>query len=92
MQFFTQHYFYQQKNQASKTQQGFSLAEAYQVLGLTPNATQVEVKQAYRRLMSQHHPDKLAAKGLSEEAMRLANEKTQQISKAYETIQKFGSV
>jgi DnaJ like chaperone protein len=92
MQFFTQHYFYQQKNQASKTQQGFSLAEAYQVLGLKPSATQVEVKQAYRRLMSQHHPDKLAAKGLSEESMRLANEKTQQISKAYETIQKFGSV
>jgi DnaJ like chaperone protein len=38
--------------------------------------------------MSQNHPDKLIAKGLPEEMMRLAKEKTQKISKAYETIQK----
>ena len=49
-----------------------------------------EVKKAYRRLMSQNHPDKLVAKGLPEEMMRLAKEKTQKISKAYETIQKAG--
>ena len=40
--------------------------------------------------MNQHHPDKLAAKGLSDVAMNLAKEKTQQISKAYETIHKTG--
>jgi len=38
--------------------------------------------------MSQNHPDKLVAKGLPEEMMRLAKEKTQKISKAYETIQR----
>ncbi len=91
MQLLTQHYFYQQKSGMTKTRQPSSLAEAYQVLGLTPAANQTEVKQAYRRLMSQHHPDKLAAKGLSEDRMTLAKEKTQQISKAYETIQKLGS-
>jgi DnaJ like chaperone protein len=38
--------------------------------------------------MSKHHPDKLAARGLPEEMMKLAKEKTQNISKAYETIMK----
>ena len=67
-----------------------SLHDAYGVLGLTPSASKAEVKKAYRRLMSQNHPDKLVAKGLPEEMMRLAKEKTQKISKAYETIQKSG--
>ncbi len=67
-----------------------SLQDAYGVLGLTPSASKADVKKAYRRLMSQNHPDKLVAKGLPEEMMRLAKEKTQKISKAYETIQKYG--
>lgn len=65
-----------------------SLEDAYGVLGLTPAATEAEVKKAYRRLMSKHHPDKLVANGLPEEMMKLAKEKTQKISKAYETIMK----
>ena len=67
-----------------------SLQDAYGILGLTSSATMAEVKKAYRRLMNQNHPDKLVAKGLPEEMMRLAKEKTQKISKAYETIQKAG--
>jgi DnaJ like chaperone protein len=43
-----------------------SLHDAYGVLGLTPSASKAEVKNAYRRLMSQNHPDKLVAKGLPE--------------------------
>jgi DnaJ like chaperone protein len=74
------------------TAQGFrnknSLAEAYSVLGLKSDASLVEVKRAYRRLMSQNHPDKLEAQGLSDEMMQRAKEKTQKISKAYELIQK----
>ena len=46
------------------------------------------VKKAYRRMMNQHHPDKLVAKGLPEEMMRLATEKTQEIKQAYEMIKK----
>jgi DnaJ like chaperone protein len=64
-----------------------NLHDAYEVLGLAASASDAEVKKAYRRLMSQNHPDKLVAKGLPEEMMRLAKEKTQKITKAYETIQ-----
>lgn len=91
IQLLAQQYFYQQKTYAP-TRQTSSLAEAYSVLGLKPNASKAEVKKAYRRLMNQHHPDKLAAKGLSEAVMNLAKEKTQQISKAYEAIHKSGGV
>lgn len=62
------------------------LQEAYAVLGVAEGAGDDEVKKAYRRLMSQHHPDKLVAKGLPEEMMQLAKEKTQEIQAAYETI------
>ncbi len=62
------------------------IENAYAVLGLRPSATTEEIKRAYRRLMGQHHPDRLAANGLSEETVRVATEKTQQIRKAYELI------
>jgi DnaJ like chaperone protein len=65
-----------------------SLADAYAVLGTSPSAGEGDIKQAYRRLMSQHHPDKLVANGLPEEMVRIATEKTQQIRKAYEIIAK----
>lgn len=63
-----------------------SLADAYALLGVSASAGNSEVKRAYRRLMSQHHPDKLVAKGLPEEMVRIATEKTQQIRQAYELI------
>ena len=63
-----------------------SLADAYAVLNVTPQASDDEVKKAYRRLLSQHHPDKLVAKGLPEEMMKLASERTHQIRSAYEQI------
>ncbi|MCI0733444.1 MAG: co-chaperone DjlA [Methylococcaceae bacterium] len=60
--------------------------DAYAVLGLQPSASDSEIKKAYRRLISQHHPDKLVSKGLPEEMIKLATEKTRQIRKAYELI------
>ena len=65
---------------------GRSLAQAYKILDVDKSATDAAVKKAYRRLMSQHHPDKLIAKGLPEEMIRLATEKTQTIRSAYEQI------
>ena len=64
------------------------LADAYEVLGVPATATDAEVKKAYRRLMNQHHPDKLVAKGMPEEMIKLATEKTQEIKAAYEMIKK----
>jgi DnaJ like chaperone protein len=63
-----------------------ALADAYKILGLTKSATDDEVKKAYRRLMNQHHPDKLVAKGLPQEMMELASKKTMEIKAAYELI------
>jgi DnaJ like chaperone protein len=62
------------------------LAGAYATLGVEPKASDAEIKKAYRRLMSQHHPDKLMSRGVPEEALRMASQKTQEIRRAYETI------
>lgn len=71
---------------ADPSQTRESVSEAYQLLGVKPDATDAEVKKAYRRLMSQHHPDKLVSKGLPEEMMKMATEKTRDIKSAYEAI------
>jgi DnaJ like chaperone protein len=63
-----------------------ALAEAYKALGVESSATDKEVKTAYRRLMNQHHPDKLASKGLPESMQEVAKEKTREIRAAYERI------
>lgn len=62
------------------------LSNAYKVLSIDKSANQQEVKRAYRRLMSQHHPDKLMAQGIRGEKIKQANHKTQLIRKAYELI------
>ena len=67
---------------------GMSLKQAYAVLDLDESADENDIKRAYRRLMSQHHPDKLVAKGLPEEMMKVAAERTHEIRKAYELIKK----
>ncbi|WP_198266379.1 co-chaperone DjlA [sulfur-oxidizing endosymbiont of Gigantopelta aegis] len=60
--------------------------EAYEMLGVSAASSDAEVKKAYRRLMNQHHPDKLVSKGLPEEMIQMATEKTQQIKAAYEMV------
>jgi len=67
---------------------GLTLSMSYKVLDVEKSATDAEVKKAYRRLMNQHHPDKLVAKGLPEEMMQVAKEKTQEIKAAYDVIKK----
>ena len=63
-----------------------SLAGAYTLLGITPQASDDEVKRAYRKLMNRHHPDKLMSRGVSEEVVKLASQKTHEIRRAYETV------
>lgn len=63
-----------------------SLDDAYAILMISPGSSDAEVKRAYRRLLSQHHPDKLVSKGLPEEMMKMATRKTREIRQAYEQI------
>lgn len=72
--------------QMGSNKHGRSIEDAYTVLGVDPSASDSEVKTAYRRLMSRHHPDKLVAKGLPEEMMKLATEKTAEIQNAWDQI------
>ncbi len=82
----------QQRRRVPKRPSTPRLGDAYAVLGLNPSASDIDIKKTYRRLMSQHHPDKLVSKGLPKEMIRLANEKTQKIRKAYELIRERRSI
>lgn len=64
------------------------IAAAYEALGVRSDMTDAQIKKAYRRLMSANHPDKLTAKGLPDEMVKLAKERTQEIQAAYDTIRK----
>ncbi len=62
------------------------LKQAYGVLGVDQKCDTKSLKMAYRKLMSQHHPDKLVARGLPDEMMQIAKQKTQEIQAAYDAI------
>ena len=62
--------------------------DPYQVLGVKRSDSRATIRRAYKKLMSQHHPDKLIAKGLPPEMINLAKEKAQKITAAWEQIEK----
>ncbi|PAV26721.1 molecular chaperone DjlA [Tamilnaduibacter salinus] len=62
------------------------LEDAYKVLGVSPSASDSEIKKAYRKLMSENHPDKLAGRGMPDSMREMAEEKTREISNAYDII------
>ena len=61
-------------------------SDAYQALGVAANVDDRELKKAYRRLMSENHPDKLSARGVPKEMVDLATERSQNITTAYDLI------
>lgn len=65
-----------------------SAEPAYAVLGLTPDATDAEVRKAYRAKVMEYHPDKIVSKGLPEEFLKFAEEKFKEANQAYEKIKK----
>ena len=83
---FSQSSGYSHSGQSSQQNPEIQLEQAYQTLGLSPSATDAEIKRAYRKLISQHHPDKLQAKGLPDEMLKIAADKTHAIKQAYEII------
>ncbi len=64
------------------------LQDAYTLLEVEKTATDAEVKKAYRRMMSKHHPDRLMSQGVPEEMVQLATQKTQQVKEAYYEIKR----
>ena len=76
----------QYSHQSSQASSQSTLKQAYAVLGVDSEISDNVLKKTYRRLMSQHHPDKLVAKGLPEEMIKLANQKTAEIKSAYDQI------
>ena len=64
------------------------LDDAYAAIGVTADASESEIKRAYRKLMSENHPDKLAAKGLPDSMRQLAEERARELNVAYDLIRK----
>lgn len=62
------------------------LHSAYTILGVKEDASEEEIKRAYRKLVFLHHPDRVAH--LGEDIQRAANEKLRQINAAYEEIKR----
>lgn len=81
-----QYQYRQQGGFQQKTSTIGLLDKAYKTLGVNAATNNGDLKRAYRKLMSKNHPDKLISKGLPEEMLKLATQKTQEIKLAYETI------
>jgi DnaJ like chaperone protein len=69
-----------------------SLGEAYRILGISPSASESEIKRAYRRAISRNHPDKIAAQHLPASEVGKATEMTQKIQQAYDKICQYRSL
>ena len=76
-------------NERSNHQQAnygsFNNDNAYKLLGLNTNATDDEIKKAYRKMAKKNHPDKI--QHLGETHVKAAEEKFKQIKGAYEQLQ-----
>tara|TARA_B110000908_G_scaffold76259_1_gene91790 strand:+ start:10885 stop:11565 length:681 start_codon:yes stop_codon:yes gene_type:complete len=63
-------------------------ADAYTVLGLTPDMAFDEMRKAWRKLVRENHPDAMIARGIPEEAVMLAEKRMSDINRAWDDIRK----
>lgn len=68
------------------------IADPWGALGLTPAASDGEIRRAYRRLIAQYHPDKLQARGADAEAIRQAEERAREINAAWERLRELRGI
>jgi DnaJ like chaperone protein len=73
-------------NHQQARSQGSSLQQSYASLGIKAEASTQEIKRAYRKLVSQYHPDKLVSQGLPEEMMEMSKKRVREINAAYDKI------
>lgn len=73
-------------NMEASSNQQIGLDEAYKILGISPNATNDEVKAAYRKMALKHHPDCVST--LGDDVREAAEKKFQEINNAKERIYK----
>lgn len=87
---YRQQHYQQNKQRQQRQNQKASSASApinpYAVLGVNQGDSKATIRRAYKKMMSQHHPDKLIAKGLPPEMMRVAEEKAKQVQQSWEKI------
>lgn len=77
-----------QQRQNSAYSSAQNLDDAYRILGVKKSDDERQIKKSYRKLMSEHHPDKLISKGLPKQALEIAKSKAQDIQSAYELVKK----
>ncbi len=61
---------------------------SYDILGVSPDISNEDLKKHYRKLVAENHPDRAVARGMPEEFIAIATEKTAAINQAYEQIEK----
>jgi len=77
------------RNNFSNTQSSFNnIDRYYEILESSKNDTLDTIKKNYRRLMKEYHYDSIASKGLPEDMLKFAEEKTKELNEAYDAIKK----
>ena len=83
-----QAHFSDQQGRSQQRSTASDMADAYKALGVTADNSNQEIKRAYRKLMSQYHPDKLTGQGVPEDMIAVATEQAKEIQVAYDLIKK----